>query len=75
MAGHSSASVSLHTAAPTDLEAPRHPEHLARLKEGVGGWNQWRREHREADPDFSEANLSEANLSEANFHEADRLAG
>jgi hypothetical protein len=31
------------------------PEHLAKLKEGVEVWNQWRREHREAYPDFSEA--------------------
>lgn len=40
-------------------------EHLALLKRGVAAWNQWRYEHREIEPDLSEADLDKANLSEA----------
>jgi uncharacterized protein YjbI with pentapeptide repeats len=40
------------------------------LKEGVGVWNQWRGEHREAYPDFSEADLSKADLNGADLREA-----
>jgi hypothetical protein len=38
-------------------------EHLARLKQGVHFWNQWREEYPEIKPDLSGANLSDANLS------------
>jgi uncharacterized protein YjbI with pentapeptide repeats len=41
------------------------PEHLARLKEGVGVWNQWRKEHPVAGLDFSGANLHGADLRDA----------
>jgi uncharacterized protein YjbI with pentapeptide repeats len=46
------------------------PEHLAKLKEGVEAWNQWRKTHPIV-ADFSEADLSRANLSDANLNEAD----
>ena len=50
------------------------PEHLAMLKEGVGVWNQWRREHPNAGLDFSgldlKANLGNADLREANLGSA-----
>lgn len=32
-------------------------EHLDLLKKGVEGWNQWREEHPEIEPDLSGANL------------------
>jgi hypothetical protein len=43
------------------------PEHLAKLKEGVEVWNQWRREHPEAEVDFSNADLSDVDLGGANL--------
>ena len=43
------------------------PEHLARLKEGVEHWNNWRKWNPYINPDLSEADLSEANLSEADL--------
>ena len=58
------------------------PEHLAKLKEGVGAWNQWRLEEPYVDPDLHKADLrkfefgdynldfvdmSGASLAEANF--------
>jgi uncharacterized protein YjbI with pentapeptide repeats len=39
------------------------PEHLAILREGVEPWNQWRRKHPMAGPDFLRPDLSGANLS------------
>ncbi len=33
------------------------PEHLAKLKEGVKAWNQWREQNAAIQPDLSEANL------------------
>jgi hypothetical protein len=39
------------------------PEHLAILKQGVDGWNQWRNQNRHIIPDLSGADLSEAFLS------------
>jgi len=47
------------------------PEHLAKLKEGVEAWNQWRKENPNAEPDLSEANLFEADLTGANLFLAD----
>jgi uncharacterized protein YjbI with pentapeptide repeats len=52
------------------------PEHLAKLKEGVKPWNQWRRQNPKIRPDLRDAeldqlNLSGANLSGANLSEAD----
>ena len=46
------------------------PEHLAKLKEGVEAWNQWREQNPEIQPDLSGADLREANLSEADLSEA-----
>ena len=51
-------------------------EHLARLKQGIKNWNDWRRKHPEIDPDLSRASLSKidlsrTNLSRVNFSEAD----
>jgi hypothetical protein len=51
-------------------------EHVARLKDGVDEWNQWRRDRLHIVPDLSEAdlsgtNLAGANLLLANFHKAD----
>ena len=42
-------------------------EHLARLKQGVEVWNQWRRENPDARPDLSQANLTGAHLVEADL--------
>src|SRR5208337_2243291 len=42
-------------------------EHLAKLKEGVGVWNDWRRANPKIAPDLSEAELVEENLSEADL--------
>jgi hypothetical protein len=33
-------------------------EHLARLKQGIEAWNEWRKAHPEITPDLTEANLS-----------------
>lgn len=38
------------------------PEHLAKLKQGIESWNQWRKEHPEVRPDLSRASLRGANL-------------
>ncbi|HXP83830.1 MAG TPA: toll/interleukin-1 receptor domain-containing protein [Bryobacteraceae bacterium] len=43
------------------------PEHLARLKEGVPAWNQWRRETPDLIPNLNEADLRGANLTLANL--------
>src|SRR3954452_1539816 len=42
-------------------------EHLARLKQGVEAWNQWRRENPDARPDLSQANLAGAHLVKADL--------
>jgi hypothetical protein len=52
------------------------PEHLARIKERVEKWNQWRVDCGYPDADLSEGDLSgadlrEANLNRANLSEAD----
>ncbi|MEM7244619.1 MAG: pentapeptide repeat-containing protein [Acidobacteriota bacterium] len=57
------------------------PEHLAKLKEGVEAWNEWRAENPHVVPDLggaevlvgklSQANLSAADLSEAMLFQAD----
>lgn len=43
------------------------PEHLAKLKEGVEPWNQWRELNPGIWPDLREAHLSNANLGNANL--------
>jgi len=40
-------------------------EHLKIISQGVDAWNRWRAEHRDTQPDLSEADLSEAILSGA----------
>jgi len=47
------------------------PEHLAKLKEGVEPWNQWRKQNPEIDPDLSGADLNHSNLHKANLFRAD----
>jgi uncharacterized protein YjbI with pentapeptide repeats len=44
-------------------------EHVARLKSGVGAWNDWYRKNYEVRPDLSGAALSGMNLSRVNFSE------
>ena len=51
-------------------------EHLARFKQGVAAWNQWRRAQPQIKPDLSGAHLDEdnlriANLSGIDLHDAD----
>ncbi len=41
------------------------PEHLAKLKEGVETWNQWRKENPDAHIDLRSAALKGADLSGA----------
>jgi hypothetical protein len=43
------------------------PEHVAKLKEGVEAWNQWRREAPDIIPNLNEADFSGANLAGANL--------
>jgi hypothetical protein len=49
------------------------PEHLAKLKEGVKAWNQWRWSisNISIKADLCDANLSKADLSEGNPFDAD----
>lgn len=54
------------------------PEHLAKLKEGVAAWNQWREKNPELEPDLSKADLKDtdlkaADLKGANLEGADLL--
>jgi uncharacterized protein YjbI with pentapeptide repeats len=45
-------------------------EHLARLKEGVEAWNQWRAAHRDIRPDLTGAALPKADLRKIDLIEA-----
>jgi uncharacterized protein YjbI with pentapeptide repeats len=47
------------------------PEHLAKLKEGIRAWNQWRKLNPDVAPDLSGADLTEATLRGANFSRVD----
>lgn len=47
------------------------PEHLAKLKEGVAAWNEWREQNPDIRPDLSAADLSSANLYAADLSSAD----
>jgi hypothetical protein len=47
------------------------PEHLAKLKEGVESWNQWRKENPSIQPDLVDADLRDADLALANLLFAD----
>jgi uncharacterized protein YjbI with pentapeptide repeats len=51
-------------------EAVANPEHLAKLKESVEAWNQWRKSNPSIQLDLREADLSHADLSEANLNGA-----
>jgi|SRR5271156_5367860 len=46
------------------------PEHVARLKEGVEAWNEWRRKNHAVEPDLHEAHLGEADLFAADLRDA-----
>ena len=47
------------------------PEHLAKLKEGVEAWNQWRKDHPDVEPELRQAHLFQAFLQEVNLSKAD----
>lgn len=54
------------------------PEHVAKLKEGVDAWNNWRWDNQDVKPDLSGANLrgiklSLANLIDTNFSNVDLI--
>ena len=44
-------------------------EHLAKLREGVEAWNDWRDSNLEIRPGLSEADIGKANLVPANLNE------
>ena len=46
------------------------PEHLAKLKEGVQAWNEWRKANPETKPDLIEARVGECDLSGINLANA-----
>jgi len=46
-------------------------EHVAKLKEGVQAWNEWRKAHPDVTPDLSGADLDRANLRVADLSGAD----
>ncbi|MFZ1007756.1 MAG: toll/interleukin-1 receptor domain-containing protein [Candidatus Sulfotelmatobacter sp.] len=46
-------------------------EHLARLRDGVEGWNRWKRDHLDTVPDLRKADLNDANLEGVNLLFAD----
>jgi hypothetical protein len=43
------------------------PNHLAKLKEGVAAWNEWRSQYDQTIPDLDHADLSDAELSKADL--------
>jgi uncharacterized protein YjbI with pentapeptide repeats len=47
------------------------PEHLAKLKEGVKAWNQWREENPDVIPNLRMSDLSDMDLFEVNLESAD----
>ncbi len=46
-------------------------EHVAILKQGVGVWNNWRKENPDIRPDFNRSDLHGADLSRINLNKAD----
>lgn len=48
-------------------------EHLARLRNGGSGWNDWRRANPDVHPDLREADLSGADLAGTNLDTADLI--
>ena len=53
------------------VTAMANPGHLAKLKEGVEKWNQWRRDQILMHPDLTNADLAGVYLSHADFREVD----
>jgi len=51
----------------TPAGALANPEHLAKLKEGVEPWNQWRKQNPEIRPDLRGARAEWTNLDQANL--------
>jgi hypothetical protein len=49
------------------------PEHLAKLKEGVGAWNKWRKDNPEIKRDLTEADLEGANFTGTGNLEVEQL--
>ncbi len=43
------------------------PEHLAKLKQGIEAWNEWRKTNPEIVPDLRYAQLEGTDLSEADL--------
>lgn len=46
------------------------PEHVERLKQGVAGWNAWRQDNPEIQPDLNYANLNGVDLNQADLRYA-----
>ena len=46
------------------------PEHLAKLKEGVGSWNQWRKDKPDIEPDLRDSHLRKSELIGVDFRKA-----
>ena len=42
-------------------------EHLAILKQGAGVWNEWRKQHPEAEPDLSEIHFGQLGLPKCSY--------
>ena len=42
-------------------------EHLNIFRQGVDGWNEWRKQHPEIRPDLTRANLGDAFLNRGDF--------
>jgi uncharacterized protein YjbI with pentapeptide repeats len=70
MVGEQEAKINRDDAEDLQWKAMANPEHLAKLKEGVEAWNQWRVENPNVQPDLIEADLRGANLTGADFNKA-----
>jgi uncharacterized protein YjbI with pentapeptide repeats len=46
-------------------------DHLARLREGVDAWNQWREANRDIQPDLGGAQLGGADLAKVDLSNTD----
>lgn len=53
------------------MQTVANAEQLAFLKRSIEGWNQWRWDHREVEPDLSNMTLRHANLRDANLSNTD----
>lgn len=70
MAGQANVSLAITKPRP-QAGALANPEHLAKIKEGSGRWNQWREQNPVVRPDLREAHFSGAVLIEADLSWAD----